>query len=50
MAPIRAAAAELDGVQTEALRIAPGLIERQIALVSRRIADLLEASRGHEAR
>ena len=50
MAPIRAAAAELDGVQTEALRIAPGLNERQIALMSRRIADLPEASRGHEAR
>ena len=49
MAPIRIAAAQLGGAQTEELlHSALGLIERQMALMSRRVGDLLDASHGHE--
>ena len=50
MAPIRIAAAQLGGAHTEArLHSALGLMERQLELMSRRVGDLLDASRGHEA-
>ena len=49
MAPIRIAAAQLGGAQTEELlHSALGMIERQMALMSRRVDDLLDAARGHE--
>ena len=46
MAPIRIAAAQLGGVHTEELlQRALGLIDCQMALMSRRVGDLLDASR-----
>ena len=50
MAPIRIAAAQLGGPNTEErLHSALGLIESQLELMTRRLGDLLDASQGHEA-